>query len=154
MKSNSNGELPISEEVLLSRSVLILKDVPRGRSLIWLLVLLVSLLGKNVHHLLLGDINCIPDVGALLRCLLLRGHANFAVLILLLPDVIDHGTMSIFFFLLFLFVLLLSLLSLFLKVIGSITNLGTLWSYPRGLNDLWFDTIGRDWLNLDLLLIV
>jgi hypothetical protein len=30
MKSKSNGELPISEEVLLPRSVLILKDVARG----------------------------------------------------------------------------------------------------------------------------
>ena len=62
--------------------------------------------------------------------------------------------MFIFFVLLFLLVFLLPFLSLFLKVIGGIANLGTLWSYPRRLNDLRLDAIGRNWLYLDLLLIV
>jgi hypothetical protein len=62
--------------------------------------------------------------------------------------------MFIFFVLFLLFVLLLPFLPLFLKVVGGIANLGTLWSYPRRLNDLRLDAIGRDWFDLDLLLIV
>jgi hypothetical protein len=62
--------------------------------------------------------------------------------------------MFIFFVLLFLFVPLLPFLPLFLKVVGGISNLCALGSYPRRLNDLRLDTIGRDWLDLDLLLIV
>jgi hypothetical protein len=112
------------------------------------------LLGKNIHHLLLGGTNCIPDVCCLLRGLMLRRHSIFAELILLLPDVIDHRTMFIFFVLFLLFVLLLPFLPLFLKVVGGIANLGTLWSYPRRLNNLRLDAIGRDWLYLNLLLIV
>lgn len=154
VKGKTDGELPISEEVFLPRSVLILKDVARGGGLIWLLVLLVSLLGKNFHHLLLGGTDSIPDIDSLRRCLLLWGHGIFAELVLLLPDVIDHGTMSILFVLLFFLVLLLPLLSLLLKVIGGIANLGTLRGYPRGLDDLGLDAVGRDWLDLDLLLVV
>ena len=85
---------------------------------------------------------------------MLWGHGIFAELFLLLPDVIDHRTMFIFFVLFLLLVLFLPFLSLFLKVIGGVANLGTLWSYPRRLNDLRLDAIGRDWLYLDLLLIV
>jgi hypothetical protein len=62
--------------------------------------------------------------------------------------------MFIFFVLFFLLVLVLPFLPLFLKVVGGISNLCALWSYPRRLNDLRLDTIGRDWFNLDLLLIV
>jgi hypothetical protein len=62
--------------------------------------------------------------------------------------------MFIFFFLFFLFVLVLPFLPLFLKVVGGISILCALGSYPRRLNDLRLDAIGRDWFNLDLLLIV
>jgi len=154
VKGKTDGELPVSEEVLLPRCVLILKDVARGGCLIWLLVLLVSLLVQNFHHLLLGGTDCIPDIDSFGRCLLLWSHGTLAELVLLLPDVIDHGTMSVLFVLLFFLVLLLPLLSLFLKVIGSIANLGTLRGYPWGLDNLGLDAVGRDWLDLDLLLVV
>ena len=85
---------------------------------------------------------------------MLWGHGIFAELILLLPDVIDHRTMFIFFILFFLLVLFLPFLPLFLKVVGGVANLGTLWSYPRRLNDLGLDAIGWYWFDLDLLLIV
>jgi hypothetical protein len=154
VKGKTDGELPVSEEVLLPRGVLILKDVSRGGGLIWLLVLLVSLLVENVHHLLLCGTDCIPDINSFGRCLLLWGHGTLAELVLLLPDVINHGTMSILFVLLFLLVLLLPLLPLLLKIIGGISNLGTLRGYPRGLDDLGLDAVRRDRLHLDLLLVV
>lgn len=105
VQSQPDGQLPVSEHVLLGLRSGLLEHIPGCSRLIWLIVSF-----QYIHDLLLGYPDGLLDVIGLGRRLLLLGcEVVLSVFFFLLADVLNHGTMPILLLLLVFLVLLLPL---------------------------------------------